>query len=409
MAFQVSTMPQRSEGDRIVLLLPTLLFILATTGAATAGAAQPHDPQRATAREANEANEASEKPSSAPRAVVTIGYQSGIGFEALGATPTVATLMEVTFPATSYERRLVRFHRNELPIAVQRGLVDIGIIAVRPMATTQGDLPDEALLPTSARDVQTLPVTPAGFSVVTRPRQLGRQEEWAGASPYLVPLGGLLGVLALAVCAYLLNFRLPSITYDRADGRAGDIVVGSMNRVDPQLVALSRTTHWLLQTGRGRMMAALWAALGMGLSLLSIHGAAPVRHQRLTSASSLLEGPMRAAFPGAEVQELRDHWSRCLRPNDCLSAYKDEKVLALAGDREILCRYARLSQVTLEFEPGIAVPLQYAFLLPTPPNGTPTQATSRQASIRSALAHALRLNPPTKSPWAPCGASVSEK
>ena len=110
---------------------------------------------------------------------------------------------------------------------------------------------------------------------------------------------------------------------------------------------------------------------------------------------------MRAAYPGAKLQELREHWSQCTRPLDCLTAYRDEKVTAIAGDRDVLCRHAQLFQTTLEFEPGIAVPLQYAFLLPKPQHGG--AAESRQAVIRAALVDALRRRPLPSSPWSSCG------
>lgn len=340
--------------------------------------------------------------------VVTIGYQDGAPFGATDAKPSVATVLEDAFPQDQYERRFLRFHRTELPGAIQNGLADIGVITVRATATTQDELPEEALFPTTdVRNVQTLPIHPAGYAVVTRPRELGWSEELSNASLFLIPLGGLLGVFALAACAFLLNFRLPAVTFGRPSTRQGELVIGSFNRVDPQLVALSRTTHWLLQTTRGRVMAALWAVLGMALSLLLIHGAAPIDHGSVAPHDHLLEGPMRAAYPGSRLQELRDEWSPCTRPSDCLTNYRSEKVTAIAGDRDLLCQYAELSQTRLEFQPGIAVPLQYALLLPKPGNIDSPGVEARRAALRAALVEALRRRPLPTSPWSPCGPGSS--
>lgn len=370
-----------------------------------AGASAGSTLSQATSRRPTEDDAAQAAPALADgRHVVTIGYQGGAPFGMQDPKTRASRLIDQAFPAERYERRFRQFHRSELRSAIQAGLADVGVVMVRAALTTEGELPDDALLPTNgAREVQTLLVHPSGYSVVTSPRQLGWSEELSRASMILIPLGAVAGVLALALCALLLNLRWPALSYARNGGRRGELVIGSFNRLDPQLVALSRTAHWLLQTKRGLLMAALWAALGACLTLLVIHGAAPIHEMPPSSPTHLLEGAMRAAYPGAELQELRGEWSRCARPIDCLTNYRDEKVTAIAGDRDVVCHYARLSQMAVEFEPGIAVPLQYALLLPDPSSAGSTTAQSRRAMLRAALVDALQHVPPPTSPWASCG------
>src|SRR5690606_38195505 len=111
-----------------------------------------------------------------------------------------------------------------------------------------------------------------------------------------------------------------------------------------------------------------------------------------------------AAYPGRDVYEFRNQrWKKCPRPFQCLRDYDSKENQALAGDRDMLCHYARETRAAqLEFRPDIGIPMVYALLLP----GAEDSAGGVPRARQSVLA-ALREETYLGSPWRACDAPLA--
>jgi hypothetical protein len=118
-----------------------------------------------------------------------------------------------------------------------------------------------------------------------------------------------------------------------------------------------------------------------------------------------LEGAELAAYPGRDIYELRDgRWKKCPRPYKCLHNYEQGVTQALAGDRDVLCRYEAQTHATVfDFMPDVAVPLLYALLLPSAAANPDTDA----GTIQDVLLAALQRETYSGSPFSACSATVA--
>jgi hypothetical protein len=205
----------------------------------------------------------------------------------------------------------------------------------------------------------------------------------------LLPLGLLAGVVALTFSTYLLNFRLIRL----------DPAAPASTRIDPRLAGLRNAAHWMYAATSGRLLTLIWAALGAVL-VVQLVSSEDVVHAALQRDWQPIDGAKLAAYPGRDIYEMRDgRWKKCPRPYKCLHNYQQGVTQALAGDRDVLCRYEAQTHATVfEFMPDVAVPLLYALLLPSAQAGTGND----DASVASALLDALQHEAYSGSPFRAC-------
>jgi hypothetical protein len=148
----------------------------------------------------------------------------------------------------------------------------------------------------------------------------------------------------------------------------------------------------------GRLLTLIWAALGAVL-VVQLASSEDVVHAALQRDWQPLDGARLAAYPGRDIYEMRDgRWKKCPRPYKCLHNYQQGITQALAGDRDVLCRYEAQTHATVfEFVPDVAVPLLYALLLPSAAG-----AGTGDASVESMLLAALQHEAYSGSPFRPC-------
>ena len=355
---------------------------------------------------------------------ITVGYQRDIPFGDDAPRSMARTLIDETFANSGFNVAFERYPREALAASIVSGRVQLGVVAVAaiasqaapegPSSSENRRLSTDQLIPTTnVHGVEALPLALSSYSVVTRARQLNwierlleRFEQGWLAQWLWLPLGAALGVLTLALCALALNLRLPSVTRTgnstNSGPTQGQLIIGSVNRVDAQLTALSRTGHWLLLTSGGRLFGIVWACFGAAVAALAIEGGASRNIQPLTDDAVKRSGAAEAAYPGSKILEYRHgKWRECDRPFDCLADYQQGHTAALAGDHDVLCQYAEsFGALRLFFDDEIAVPVLYTLLLPEP---EPGQGESCRRRIRDTVALALRRPMLAKSPWESCG------
>jgi hypothetical protein len=300
------------------------------------------------------------------------------------------------FPAPCFSLVLQSYRREDLAPSLVDGRLDVGIIGMAS-AVSYAEQGVTSLPARQTEGVDTLMLHPASYSVVsTKPSATPSLIPRPSSSWLLVPSGAFIGVVALCVCIYLLNFKLPRL--DRLSERA-------RTQLDPRLTGLTHVTHWLYRSLSGRLLALLWAGLGALLTIQALSTRA------LTDAAAPGEnqyqrGAELAAYPGRDVYEYRnDRWKKCPRAFQCLVNYEQGDSQALAGDRDVLCQSAEETQATaLSFRPEIAVPMLYALLLP---KAARPLGGAGSASAKQAILQALAREPYTGSPWRPCDAPLT--
>jgi len=348
---------------------------------------------------------------------VVVGYEPGIPRIELRneMSPAkvddtrVARVLQRAFPKPCYEIEIKSLLREDLGQSVARGVVDVGVAGiVSAEVYARKELNSMAQL--ELRDIETVLLAPASFSVVSsgaREASLQGEPMQVSSGWLRVPVGAAGGLLALLVCVFLLNYRLPRL--DRYFDRA-------TRRLDPMLTGFLRTLEWVYGTASGRVFALLWIVLGILAYPPPLASELKARKEQIEHAltpgrgdappkdepglEELREGAEKAAYPGRDMYEFHSgRWMKCPRPFQCLTHYKENKSKALAGDRDLLCQYARDTQVTqLEFRPEIAVPLVYALLVRSAHGSEVASPTQR---VLEALSDEKYLG----SPWRACDAA----
>ncbi len=317
---------------------------------------------------------------------IRIGVEPGIPLSGGEVETRAMRVLEHAFPRPCYELTFESRRREDLAAAIVKDQIDLGVLAVASAASyaEQG----VASLPAAeGAGVDMLMLHPASYAVVSaKPDAIpvartGQLDFWV-----LLPGGLLAGVMLLALSAYFLNFRLP---------RPGRWATRASVRIDPRLARLGSATHWLYATSSGRLLGIIWAVLG-GVVMLQMASPTNVVDAALEPDWQPLEGATLAAYPGRDVYELRDgRWKKCPRPFKCLHNYERGQTLALAGDRDVLCRYAADTHAAeLDFMPDVAVPLLYALMLPPAATARPTGAQGLSSVLLEALQHEVYAGSP---------------
>lgn len=331
--------------------------------------------------------------SGAPTRVV-VGYEPGIPPIEAGNGTRVARVLERAFPNPCYELVAHGYQREDIGPSIVKGLVDVGVVGIAA-AETYAEQGVSSLRAQETEGVDTLLLHPATYSVVaTKPLTptLGPQS----SSPWLiVPAGAAVGVLALVVCVFMLNFRLPRLDhyFERAT-----------TRLDPLLTGFRRTLEWVYGATSGRVFALVWAGLGALIALqeLSIR---TLTDESEPDSAEYRRGAELAAYPGRDVYEFRNQrWKKCPRPFQCLRNYDAGKNQALAGDRDVLCHYAHETHAAeLDFRPDVGIPMVYALLLPSRKG----DAEDGAASPKQRLFAALRDESYAGNPWRACEGALA--
>lgn len=364
----------------------------ATGAAATAGA------------EATESADDSTGSNDCDHIQVKVGYDLSLPFHEADPRLRSRQVLEQAFPAPCFELTFASYPREALVGAVSSGSIDIGLLALRPKVD---DSEEGSTLPEFANHrVETVPLVPSSYSVVTKQKE-GESEDvrslWQSI-PFkwlALPLGGIVGVLCLSGVTLILNHTVPSVTMSRHPDGWPRPVFGAMTRIDSRLTRIARTWHWLTRTPSGLGLASIWMVLGVVLTVLVVHREAVV-HPTQADAPKRLEGAQLAAHDGNAPYELRGaSWRRCDRPLECLMSYQQNRVEALAGDRDLLCDLAKTHGATrLTFDSSTAVPIVHAYLRRSEAPDLPFD--ERQATLRRRLDETLRELPLLASPWKSC-------
>jgi hypothetical protein len=310
---------------------------------------------------------------------ITVGYEPGIPLSGGQVETRAMRVLEYAFPKPCYTLSLKSSRREDLAPSIVKGQIDIGVLGV-PSAVSHAEAGVTSLPAADTAGVDVVMLHPASYAVVSArpevaPAAAARHTDvWV-----LLPLGLLAGVVALAFSIYILNFRLL---------RFGPAAAPASSRIDPRLARLGSTAHWMYAATSGRLLTLIWAVFGAVL-VVQLASSQDVVHAALQGEWRPLDGAQLAAYPGRDIYELRDErWKKCPRPYKCLHNYQQGVTQALAGDRDVLCRYEAQTHATVfEFMPDIAVPLLYALLLPSAPARGASDATSVQSVLLEALQH----------------------
>lgn len=315
-----------------------------------------------------------------------IGYEPGIPLQGGAVETRAMRVLERAFPEACFELTLTSMRREDLAPSIVQGKVDVGIVAL-PAASKFTEKNVNMLPAADDAGVDVVMLQPASYAVVAAKRET--LQELAATHPSLwlfVPLGLLAGVVCLVFVTYLLNFRVAR----------GPDVTPAHTRIDPRLARLGSAVHWMYSATSGRLLSVIWSVLGVTLisKLMMTHDVVEATARRVDLSS--LEGAAQAAYPGRDIYELRnERWTKCSQPYKCLQNYQKDVTLALAGDRDVLCRYQGESRSTqLEFVNEVAIPILYAFFLPP--------STGERRALGDRVIDALRNEPHLGSPFGSC-------
>jgi len=334
--------------------------------------------------------EAATEPCSGTPQHLIIGYEPGIPLQG-GAVETRAfRVLERAFPDACYEKTLTSMRREDLAPSIVKGKIDVGIVAL-PAASQFTDKDVNMLPAADDAGVDVVMLQPASYAVVAAKRETKEAMTIDHPNVWLFPpLGLLAGVVSLVFVTYLLNFRVAR----------GPDTTPAHTRIDARLARLGSAFHWMYSATSGRLLSVIWGALGLTLisKLMTNHDVVETTTRGIDLKARL--GAEQAAYPGRDIYELRDdQWTKCSQPYKCLQNYQKDVTLALAGDRDVLCRFQGESRSTqLEFVDEVAIPILYAFLLP-PATDDPAP---QQGSVGDRVLGALRNEPYVGSPFSAC-------
>jgi ABC-type amino acid transport substrate-binding protein len=167
---------------------------------------------------------------------------------------------------------------------------------------------------------------------------------------------GLAALAALAVASWLLN------TFTGFPG-------GSplrWRRLDAMVGGPWAAMRWLLRSGTGRVLVALWGAVGIALGVSGALGAGPPPvlgadpMRALVEAAAHGEELIGERYPdGAQVH------CAAADAGDCFRAFADGTLAAIAGPREVLCMHKRAQSLDGAILRGdLAISEEFAYLLP---------------------------------------------
>lgn len=324
---------------------------------------------------------------------VVVGFEPGIPLSGGEIETRALRVLERAFPKPCNSLTLKSTRREDLAPNIIKGQIDVGVLGV-PAAGSHAAKGVTSLPAADTAGVDVVMLHPASYAVVSAKPTTTQVVTAAHTDVWLLlPCGLLAGLVTLAFSTYLLNFRL---------ARGPDLAPGH-TRIDPRLARLGNALHWMYAATSGRLLSLLWAALGAILTV-QLASTQDVVQAALGRDWHPLEGAELAAYPGRDIYELRDgRWKKCPRPYKCLHNYEQKITQALAGDRDVLCRYEAQTHATLfEFVPDVAVPLLYALLLPSDSGGT-----DDGNSIQDVLLEALQHEPYSGSPFSPCTATIT--
>jgi ABC-type amino acid transport substrate-binding protein len=169
-------------------------------------------------------------------------------------------------------------------------------------------------------------------------------------------LWGLVALAVLAVSSWLLNAangwrRRHALRWRRADATVSGPLAG---------------LRWLWRSTTGRVLAAIWIAIGI---ILGSTGTGRAVQPLLFGDGALVELVTEAARTDTIVGEREPDGTKvpCLKGsvNDCLHGFADGALAALAGSREVLCsRLADLALDDVVIRDDLGVPRRYAYFVP---------------------------------------------
>lgn len=182
---------------------------------------------------------------------------------------------------------------------------------------------------------------------------------------------GLAALAALVLASWLLN------TFTGFPG--GPPL--RWRRLDAMVSGPWAAVRWLARSGTGRLLAALWAGVGIALGVSGALGAGPPPVlgndplRALVESAAHGEGLVGERYPdGAQVHCAADE------AGDCFRAFADGTLAAIAGPREVLCMHRRaLSLDGAILRGDLAISEQFAYLLPP---GSPLHARLGAALLR---------------------------
>jgi ABC-type amino acid transport substrate-binding protein len=197
-----------------------------------------------------------------------------------------------------------------------------------------------------------------------------------GRLGYLVLRGlgyGLAALAALALVSWLLNTFTgfpggPPLRWRRLDATVG----GPWAAV-----------RWLVRSGTGRLLVALWAAVGIALGVSGALGAGPPPVLGADPLRALVEAAAHGeALVGERYPDRAQVHCTAADAGDCFRAFADGTLAAIAGPREVLCMHRRAQSLDGAILRGdLAISEQFAYLLPP---GSPLHARLGAALLRRA-------------------------
>ena len=325
---------------------------------------------------------------------IIVGYEPGIPLSGGALETRALRVLERAFPKPCHNLTLKSTRREDLAPDIVKGQIDVGVLGV-PAAGSHAEKGVTSLPAADTAGVDVVMLHPASYAVVSaKPETTAAVTTGSSDVWMLLPVGLVAGVVALAFSTYLLNFKLAR----------GQALTPGHTRLDPRLARLSSALHWMYAATSGRLLSIVWAALG-AIVTVQLASSRDVMHSALERDWQPIEGAELAAYPGRDIYELRDgRWKKCPRPYKCLHNYEQGVTQALAGDRDVLCRYEAQTHATVfEFMPDVAVPLLYALLLPA----AAASPGAAAGSIQDALLEALRHEPYSGSPFSPCASKLA--
>jgi hypothetical protein len=325
---------------------------------------------------------------------VVVGFQRGMAIGEREASTRVRRVLARAFPLPCYKLSFKELNRSDVASAVVDERVSLGLIAVPPpQGAAEGSDDSPVIEDRETRGVSSLPLMPASYSVVVDTS--APEHDGGGPVPSWVwgAASALVGAFLLTLVAWALNARVPSPLLWGEQG---------IQRLDARLKDPQRVWGWIFSSKSGGVLGLVWALLGVGVYLIWPR-AVPSTLEPHKAVD--LEGAVRAAYPGRTLQEYRAGvWVPCAQPHRCLNDFVSKKSTAVAGDRDLLCYFAKATGVgDLQFDAdGAAVPMLQVFLLPSSSTHGPVAR-----SLKASLLDAMRVERGPASPWSSCSPEES--
>ena len=309
--------------------------------------------------------------------VLTVVYQSGIIIDDEVNTRASAVL-KAACRAPTCVLELHDATREDVIDSVRSGASQVGLVGLPP---AEADLVEASH---HLGKLDALLISPPGYSVVAKLAQTSEHNRWSlnqSALAAILYLAVFLGLLV--ACVMAMNWQLPATRG------------GATTKIDPHLRSVSNAVYWIFCRWSGRVVAIVWAVVGIGFFLL-LHPSAAESKTPLASSAAPSRGVITGAYPGRHVSQLRDEeWLICDDVRECFRNLRDGRAEALAGDRDLLCHFQQQSgghALELKAEEAF-LPVMQAFVFPNTKQGKANAELLRQAMDTSA-----KMN----NPWRAC-------